>query len=367
MSKLKLLIITISLLFLIYIAIYFSPRNYKINYKINNINIHEEYVDGFIYLTADIGDDLFEYMYRSNYSTNRKIITKIDEYIDKDNHCLYFGIKNYDLIPVCKNKNEYIDFRLIKEEKFKNFLSNKYSNKNENVNKKINDNITINNYNNNVYGLWNYNGVIYVSNKEIKNIELLNEDCYHPNLNYQIDNYLIIPNYDQKYMFDEFNIINLKNGSVEKWQMDYKISYNSYYLGDIDNYIYLYDLKNEIEYKINVDRKRIVKLDNYVTYDNKFKNISKREVSNQKFNISKSFNYEYNNNSLYYVYNLKKLKTKIDEGNITIIREYNDMIYYLIDDALFEYSINHGINKLITNYEWKFNKTNQIYVYKITK
>ena len=47
-----------------------------------------------------------------------------------------------------------------------------------------------------------------------------------------------------------------------------------------------------------------------------------------------------------------------------IINENNNTIYYLVDEKLYMYNNIYGEILLISNFEWNFNNTNMIYLYK---
>ena len=84
-----------------------------------------------------------------------------------------------------------------------------------------------------------------------------------------LNNYVIIPDYNEQYYFSKLYIININTSRVEEILLDNKISFNSVFLGDYKNIVYLLDKKEEKEYKINIKKKEVLETDFWILENNK--------------------------------------------------------------------------------------------------
>lgn len=368
MKKLYFLLSIIVLIFIGYLIIFITPRNYKIKYQKNNINITEEYSkknNGYYYL-INYKNIKYPIYKESNYKYKRIHITKINVVNDKDITCLnvYF---NPEKRTVCSNDNQIIDYRLLNEEFLDKYY--KYQQKDQKIIDTYN-NIKIYNYDNNDLYIWNYKELLFVNEKnKTEEIKLFKKDNYSNKLMYQDDNYLIIPNYDSKYYFKKVFIYDMKNQIMNDINFDYEISYNSYYMGSYKNKVYLIDKKNNRQYSIDL-KKLKVKLTGSKTkkafyYNGKdtinknIKNYTSKEV---KFPISNNYKYILKENYLFL--NIKNINIKVSNQKIdNILNQSKDTIYYVSKGAIYSYNILEGEQKLLKNEEWKFNNKNILFVY----
>ena len=219
--------------------------------------------------------------------------------------------------------------------------------------------------NNNNFLFYNYRGFNFISDNKQKEIKLFNKDIYNLNLIYQFKNFLFTPNYNDDYFFSSAYIININNGKVEKMFFDYEISFDSVFLGDHKNRIYLLDRKNQKEYKINIKKKEIELTNFLILKDNKlekttYKRIIKDNLTFDKDNIN---SYIIRDNILYKI--IDNIKIKISNKEVTkIVKETTEDVYYLSGEKLYMFNNMYGEVLLIENFEWNFNNTNMIYFYK---
>ena len=107
----------------------------------------------------------------------------------------------------------------------------------------------------------------------------------------------------------------------------------------------------------------------YTMYkNNEFVSCSKTlySVKKIKYNdIKTSSNYKYvleDGTYKEYKDNLK-IKTKIFENKINILKQYKNELYYLEKDTLFIYKPETGSKKVFYNYELEFNSNNSTFIY----
>lgn len=356
-----------SLLFIIIslITIYeiFKPKSYTVEYTINNYQIIEEYNHNTKNYLFTINQS-YTFLYPSQYHYQHKLITNIETFSEEDTTCLKPTIKKTPLNPLCLNNNEAISYELVSS----NLLASMAITLDNPKKIATTNNIDIYNQENN-YLIWNYQEFISIKNNNYKKLKLFNKDIYNISLATMINNYLLIPNYDQEYNFNEFYIINLKTLKVDKWQIKYDISYDSYILGSFDKSVYLVDNKNKVEYEIVPHRKkmRIIGTSNKsgkIINNNTFESISltKLTTSKEQFTYNYPQQFIINNKYLYSIINDNYTKLTTNEVKY-IVKQTPTTIYYLTNNKLYSYNYETGTKLLLEYFEWNFNYENHIFIY----
>ncbi len=334
---------------------------YKTSYALNSFKIEEKFnknINEYTFL-INYKDTIYPYNFKNKYIRKKELINDIRIYT-KDAEICILPISNYlDFYPICQKDTNLTLYNLSSIE------INDY--KYEEITKKElqHDKLKINYLNNHNYLLYNYKGFYFIKNNEIKDIELFNKDEYTLNLTYELDKYIIIPDYNKEYYFDKLFIINKENGNLKEIKFDYDISFNSIFLGDYKDNIYLLDKKEKQEYKINIKKLTITKSDYLILKNNKLEKTTYKNIVNNNliFDNKKTTNYELIDSKLYQVIeNYKILITNYEVDKI--IKEEDNTIYYLVKDNLYMYNNTYGEVLLINNFEWNFNNTNMIYIYK---
>ena len=361
MKKIKKIAFLILLIIIIFIFIFirYKSYTYETKYFINEYEIIEKYNTKDKKYTFYIKSDnkIFPYILSKKYIRNKELINEIKVYDNEKGLCILPISKKVDFYPVCYNDEEYTFYNL-SNINIKDFEYNKIT---ENLKQK--DKIKIHYTNNQKFLLFNYNGFYYINEDSIKNIELFEKDIYTLDLIYQMNEYIIIPNYNENYYFTKFFVINMNNGKTKEINCENEISFTSKFLGDFKNKIYLLDKKEKKEYRIDINKLKIEEIEYTILKDNKL----------QKTNFN-----ELNNNNLVFdnipinTYDIKdiNLYQKIDKYRILItnkkvdkiIKEEKDTIYYLVKDNLYMFNNIYGEVLLINNFEWNFNNTNMIYI-----
>ena len=348
MKKLVLFIITLFLVFMLFVIITFIPKNYNYNYDINNINITEKFdKTKKVYTFAFSSDDnTFEYAISHKYIRTRGLIRSLS----LNDNCLTIKSKYFEEITLCKNEeNNYITSYYDKE-----FDNNKLS---------TYEKIDIYNLNNKKYYIWNYYDLLFISDKKNEKINLFKTDLYQLNIVYELNNYLVIADYNEKYTFNKFYLINSKNNKVKEVTLNQKLSMNSYILGNYKKNIYLYDPEAEKEFKINLFKETISKNNYEILVNNSWEktSVNKLNKMNVSFYNDNDFEFVLEDSNLYY-------KTPVSKILITnlkverIIKQIDSEVYFISDDSLYYASLSKDIIKLMTYSEWKFNNKN-IYIF----
>ena len=336
LKKRKILQIIFVIVLLIFIIIFnlIKRKNYEVEYKVDKYNIVENYNHKIYTFRISNEDNSFSFLKNIKYTKKHKLINNIKE-IKLDNEM--------------KEKLNFVD-REEDEEKTYNNL-------------KINNLLDYN------YLVWNYKGFDLISQNSTETINLFNSDIYDIPLSKIVNNYLLIADYDSKYNFNKFYVINVLKGTKDEFKIKDDISFDSYILGSYKESIYLVDRKNKIEYEIVPHKKKIRKVgteskQGIIYTENGFERISLTKLVSKEYSFydDNLYNYKIIDNKL--VQELNKDKMIVSNKDIKdIIAIKEDNVLYLVDDTLYFYNILYGEIKVMTNFEWNFNYKNNIYFY----
>ena len=363
--KVSLFLILLLIIVVIFLISFFKTKSYSLEYNIDKYSINENYVkeDKTYYYEITYNKIKYNFIYESKYLRTKKLITNIKKHEYEDYVCLEIESKHISSNPICSKESELIDYRLVPDELELDKLQKEET-------EKTYENYIIYNNDNNLL-VWNYKGFNYIKEDNIEKINIFKKDIYEIPLVSIVNNYLILPDYEQQYIFNKIYIINLKNLKVETWKLKYDISFDSYILGTNDKSIYLLDKKNKTEYELVPHKKkmRIIATDNRNGIFYKYGNQEKIRVndlvnSKQEFIYHNNYYYEIIDNKLYLSYLSYNLKTKVSDLNVNkIINIHNDEVYYLVEDTLYKYDLKYGETKLMKYEEWKDNNQNSIIIY----
>ena len=351
MKKLISFIFLFLLIFIIFLLIFFKKSEYSLNYKIDDVKIIEHYdkEKSSYLINLEYDKNKFAFVSNSKYVNKRKLISDVKIIKDKDLICLDAKSNYIDTYPVCMEKNKYVAYD--------------YKNKETEIKKY--KNIIVYNYDNSKFLLWNYHDMLYLDSEKIDNIKLFNKDIYNLNLVYQYNDYLIIPDYNNKFKFKKLNIIDVNNVNNKIFDLNYELYFDGYFLGNYKDDIYFYDKKEQREYVMNFKDEIVEKIPNKVFINNEWKDVSSKELNNGiKFKNDKKYNYKVINNKLYSYIDDEKYKTLITDLNVSyIVKEDNMSIYFLSKNTLYKYNPYEGLKKMMKYNEWNFNYKNMIFIF----
>ena len=162
-----------------------------------------------------------------------------------------------------------------------------------------------------------------------------------------------------------------EKNKIDNMDLD-PIHFDMYYLGYIDNKVYLFDKSDLKEYEIDLNKKKVkVVSDSEKAF---YYDAGKSDISINKLkynNISFNYNYLYNSSivdkNILININRKGLtnfKYVISNSSVSdIIRRNEYDIFYISGENLYKYNIYKGEQLLLNNFEWNFNYRNKIFVY----
>lgn len=357
MKKLFLFLLFIFVLIISYIFVSNKPKSYEVVYDKDGFNVTEKYNlnDNLYIFKIKNNNSSFDYVIDKRYSKSRKIIDKINILENKEYLCINIKIDKNVYPTICADGDNYID----------SYLAG--INNNED-NKKISNYNGVDIYNDNYdYLLWNGYGLTDIINK--KEYNFLDDESYDNNLAYKLDNYILFADYDANREFNKFYIFNNNNKKISEWKIEFNISESSYFMGDVDGYIYLFDKKNKIQYKININKKSITisSDENGAPFYNAgwtTKTLNKLSYNEVLFTYDDIYQFSIDSNKLYYNYINSDRLIRISENEVADIIDINDdTVYYLSGESLYLYNVYKGKSKLLNYFEWNFSYKNKIFIF----
>jgi len=388
----KKLIFVIILFLILRTIFYILDNNHETEYNIGNFDVKEKFEikNGKHIYSYRLKNEDFEITFDVDKNFNKSSKTLEDIKYFKNEKCILPIFKKGEIIydVMCKNDDtvyfahaltQKIPVKNVKKYKSEHFLDNA-SSKNYEANKIYKSNIPDNHY----LFVENYKGIILINN-DINTIKLFNNDVYKKELSTVVGKYYLVANYNNDLTFKSFYLVNLVNGKQKEIRSVNPISFDSYIQGVVDGDVYLYDLDNKVQYKIDLETELVTKVagnNNIKYYDGKWTTMTLKEALDKKvfmpYNTTKFSNYEkadkldkyyvYEKEGKYYnVYSIsdsnKKQRTFLfktsDLNSVTYLDGY---IYFKKDNSYYYYSPK-GIRKLIENSEMNFNDTLKFGVY----
>lgn len=369
MSKKKLrLLLIIFLIITFLLLIIFKDNSYSKVYDIDEYKVTEEFNDKQSYYYFQIKYNSLDYELLINHKySGEKLITNITKYSEKEELCLVLELTIGNSTLVCSKDNKLINWNLISDnlkdkipsELIKEYSENSYTEK---------DIAIFNNIDSKIY-IWNYKGFDIIENGKLKTLNIFDDDVYDTNLIAKVNNYIIIPNYNQKYNFNKIIILNTKTDEIEEWELNYEISYDSYVMGSYENSIYLVDIKNKIQYELvpHKQKARIIATKNSqgLIYKKEWQKMTVNQMINNKetFTFNIIYNYQIASQKLYLSYINSPNTIQVTNNQVDKIVAINDNeVYYLSQNKLFYFNIYDGEKLLAQKEEWLFNNENKVFI-----
>lgn len=396
---------------LIYLCVHFLSKGFTNKYNIDSYSIKEIYTkdeqdeDDNYYIEITANNIIYNYQFYKIEDDNK--IVKDILYYDGEYKCLLpllsdnikvdflcYKEKSYYNYSDIKGKDDKLDKYIKKLDKEKydvnNFLDKVTK---ETTEKKITyykDNIP-NNY---VISITSLKGIVSIVDGKLETVDIFDKDIYTRDISIFVNNYYVTADYNEKQIFDKVYVVNTLNGDVKTIKAPDYISFDSYIQGYVDNSVYLYDLNNEVQYKIDINENTITIVGDSnkgIRYHNgNWSNISAIKANNRvlfkdkRFKTEKTYHLYHTGNKLsgfYYYYfdsneeegyevyksnsqnkNIKKyiFNTK-DYNNIVYLDEY---IFFKNDNKIKLYSDYTGVKTIISSSELEYNDNIKFTIYK---
>lgn len=240
-----------------------------------------------------------------------------------------------------------------------------------------------------------YKGIYIVTKDNIKEVNLFQNDEYEKTLKIVIDKYYVIANYDEKYEFNKFILVNLVNGKRSEITLNKPISFDSYIQGMYKDSFYLLDTDHQIQYEINVKSKKVKEIGNekkgiMILENGQFQNDKTNKYINNRLyftdDYSDIFGKKYERvykqgkklSGYYYLYqksddgylvyraniqNTDLLTYLFTTDDINSVSYIDNVIYYRYHNVMYQY---HYYNKvpILKDSEFEFNHTLNVGAYR---
>lgn len=397
--------VIITIICLIYIGIKISKlwlKSYKIEYKSNNYQIKEIYKQNndTYHIIINNKNNKYIYTINHNFHKNKRIIKDIKTYKKNNLTCiipiykrsierkLYCNLNKEQISIDYLIKNNNKDLKEIKKKMKVYKISFPNSSDITKKYKKIEvyqDNIL----EDDIYYYWNYKGLYILDKDNLNYQKVLKNDLYDNIVSTTIKNYYILLENTSVNGIKNIYYYDFKKSKLKKYSPENILSKDVYINGVVDNIVYLTDKKEKKQYKLNIRKEKLERIDQdetiYVTYQNGKKKIlsksdffmteqyftnnqtSNKEITNsQDIKKYKDYYYFIENNKLYKVLKYD-IKHKILLLELNNIKEWNieeDRIIILKDDIIYTYQEEIGLRKILKSNELKYNYKN---IYKIGK
>lgn len=347
MKKLIIFIIILILAFGAFAIFRKIPKNYEYKYTVDKFDVVEKYDKKNKVYTFNIKNKNLEYDYsiENKYISERGLITKIK--FSKE--CLTVSLDNIKGFSVCQNDDGY--------------YTKYYNDKDESKKSSTYENIDIYDLNNHSYLIWNYNYFIGINKDKKEKISLFDDDFIKLNVVSKYKDKLIVGDYNEDYSFKKFYIIDPIKMKKDTIKIDLPIYLNSYFLGEYDDYLYLFDVQAKQEYKIDIDKGLVYRNKPEVLTNGVMEDSSVIKLSNNQefFTYKNTFDYILKDNKLYY--ESPSSDILITTMNVDkIVYQEDKECYFLVGDTLYYVDLDNGIKKLLSYSEWQFNNSN-IYIF----
>lgn len=369
-QKRRITCLILLVLFVIISYFLFHSRSYEKRYQKNEFEILEKYnkeLKGYFFeITKD--NKTWHFVIDHSYMQKRKLINEIKMIEANNTYCIIPNIEKIQTYPQCIEEGKLIDYHLVSNE-LKEQMDSKYFEEKESINDNY-EKLDLIYLNDKTFYIWNYKGFYTINKKKKENLILFDKDIYNIDNIVQIDNYLVIPDYQESYYFNQFYLINLKDGSKKTWKLKESIYFDGYYLGNYKKSLFYVDKKTKVEWELYPEKKKIRKIgteqkDGKILVNGNWEKISLNKLINNRYQFTTNEIYNYEISDGFYVsYYGCNAKKKISNQKVKeIVKIDKNSVYYIVDESLYYYSESTGEILLMRYFEWNFNYKNMIFIY----
>lgn len=398
-----------AVIFLIIVLIYqflviLLENSHEVTYKIltsdKEFSIEETYKkakdeDGY-FIKIEIEDKDFVYYLENNYNKRKRIITDVISYEKDDYLCIYpITLKNEDTIEVlCSDGEEIYSYDYVnKKIDISEFLSKLnitklYQQDTEFFILENQEKFYANNYYNNEYlSVYRYHYITVFNQSDYRTYSFSDKDIYKNNLGIFIGKYFLTPIYKINRDITDYLLVDIKSKIESSINLGNVISDNSYNVGVVDDKLYVFDFDNKHLFEIGLDQSRAIVgsvekgfkkyvngewietsitdfTQNKIKFNEKVIDVKLQWNYDEIFETKKYF-YIREGNKLYKIYK-KDLDTRVLilelNKNYSNLQVEDESIYFIHDKYLYRYD-QYGVELLVENNEFKYNRTNIYHMY----
>lgn len=350
--------------FLIGIVV-FLPKSYQNEYVVDGIKVLEQYDKKRNSYFFTFETDQFQYIttFQKDYTRKKQQVLGIELFTEQDETCLKIKSDTLYFTPLCERKKEQITYHLASEA-MKAHFDEEYFPSAPKVSLK-NEKLEVFSTLSHTYYIYNYKGFYKVQDQGITSISLFSKDVYDAPLITQVNDFLVIPDYEQNFYFQKVYFLNMQTGEVIPVEFKESIYFDSVILGAYENSLYLLDKHEKIEWKLDVKKRSLEKvshgeLGKIYQEEWKEKSINRILEDHDTFQYSKNISYFSKEGIYANILDKRILVSSLKPKKIVF--EFGDEVFYIVDDSFYAYSNYYGETLLMKSFEWNFNYKNMIFV-----
>lgn len=364
--RLALLLIIILIIALVLFFL-FRRKDYTVTYSVNDYEITESYhkeEDYYSFIIKKGETERFAIVYNQHFSS-KKNIDQITEYQTETESCITISSNKVRIEPLCTKEETQISYHLVSDE-MKEKLGVTSETKEDTILTTYN-NINVYHYRNHNYYIWNYRGFYHINENTTENIQLFDKDIYNPTLITQVNDILVIPDYNADYYFDKVILLDMNTGRTTTWTLETSIYFDSAVLGVYQGDLYIIDKHEKTEWQLNIAKQKQERVGTEQKggkiYDHEWTNVTMNRLLYQENTFKGTTILEYNikEDGLYAIFDNHQMKIR-ESAPSKILSNTDNTVYYLVSDNVYSYNKEEGEKLLLNYFEWNFNSENVIFI-----
>lgn len=364
--RLALLLIIILIIALVLFFL-FRRKDYTVTYSVNDYEITESYhkeEDYYSFIIKKGETERFAIVYNQHFSS-KKNIDQITEYQTETESCITISSNKVRIEPLCTKEETQISYHLVSDE-MKEKLGVTSETKEDTILTTYN-NINVYHYRNHNYYIWNYRGFYHINENTTENIQLFDKDIYNPTLITQVNDILVIPDYNADYYFDKVILLDMNTGRTTTWTLETSIYFDSAVLGVYQGELYIIDKHEKTEWQLNIAKQKQERVGTEQKggkiYDHEWTNVTMNRLLYQENTFKGTTILEYNikEDGLYAIFDNHQMKIR-ESAPSKILSNTDNTVYYLVSDNVYSYNKEEGEKLLLNYFEWNFNSENVIFI-----
>ena len=364
--RLALLLIIILIIALVLFFL-FRRKDYTVTYSVNDYEITESYhkeEDYYSFIIKKGETEHFAIVYNQHFSS-KKNIDQITEYQTQTESCITISSNKVRIEPLCTKEETQISYHLVSDE-MKEKLGVTSETKEDTILTTYN-NINVYHYRNHNYYIWNYRGFYHINENTTENIQLFDKDIYNPTLITQVNDILVIPDYNADYYFDKVILLDMNTGRTTTWTLETSIYFDSAVLGVYQGDLYIIDKHEKTEWQLNIAKQKQERAGTEQKggkiYDHEWTNVTMNRLLYQENTFKGTTILEYNikEDGLYAIFDNHQMKIR-ESAPSKILSNTDNTVYYLVNDNVYSYNKEEGEKLLLNYFEWNFNSENVIFI-----
>ena len=345
----------------------FQRKDYTVTYSVNDYEITESYhkeEDYYSFIIKKGETERFAIVYNQHFSS-KKNIDQITEYQTETESCITISSNKVRIEPLCTKEETQISYHLVSDE-MKEKLGVTSETKEDTILTTYN-NINVYHYRNHNYYIWNYRGFYHINENTTENIQLFDKDIYNPTLITQVNDTLVIPDYNADYYFDKVILLDMNTGRTTIWTLETSIYFDSAVLGVYQGDLYIIDKHEKTEWQLNIAKQKQERVGTEQKggkiYDHEWTNVTMNRLLYQENTFKGTTILEYNikEDGLYAIFDNHQMKIR-ESAPSKILSNTDNTVYYLVNDNVYSYNKEEGEKLLLNYFEWNFNSENVIFI-----